>query len=123
MAHDTPVPQSKPCLWAFDTIRPLLLRAGELTPVEKAERRVLILSDPGRGPGAMRVAGPIFCGRERAPLRDARAEQTKKMPAHTADGNRLRVVRVREVHAPPECRGRDVADSARRLLPDSEFRG
>ena len=62
LPHDTPVPQSKACLWPFDTIRPLLLRAGELTPVEKAERRVLILSDPGRGPGAMRVAGPIFCG-------------------------------------------------------------
>ena len=62
LPHDTPVPQSKACLWAYDTVRPLLLRAGELTPVEKAERRVLILSDPGRGPGAMRVAGPIFCG-------------------------------------------------------------
>ena len=62
LPHDAPQPQSRACLWAFDTIRPLLLRAGELTPVEKAERRVLILSDPGRGPGAMRVAGPIFCG-------------------------------------------------------------
>ena len=51
LPHDTPIPQSKPCLWAYDTVRPLLLRAGELTPVEKAERRVLILSDPGRGPG------------------------------------------------------------------------
>ena len=49
LPHDAPQPQSKACLWAFDTIRPLLLRAGELTPVEKAERRVLILSDPGRG--------------------------------------------------------------------------
>ncbi len=62
LPHDAPVPLSKPCLWAFDTIRPLLLRAGELTPVEKAERRVLILSDPGRGPGAMQVTGSIFCG-------------------------------------------------------------
>src|SRR5437016_13348778 len=62
LPHDAPVPQSKACLWPFDKIRPLLLRAGELTPVEKAERRVLILSDPGRGAGAMRVAGPIFCG-------------------------------------------------------------
>src|ERR1043165_2592105 len=51
LPHDAPAPQSKACLWAFDKIRPLLLRAGELTPVEKAERRVLILSDPGRGPG------------------------------------------------------------------------
>jgi len=62
LPHDAPAPVSKPCLWAFDTIRPLLLRAGELTPVEKAERRVLILSDPGRGPGAMQVTGSIFCG-------------------------------------------------------------
>ena len=40
LPHDAPQPQSKACLWAFDKIRPLLLRAGELTPVEKAERRV-----------------------------------------------------------------------------------
>src|SRR5947209_3803357 len=39
LPHDAPQPQSKACLWAFDTIRPLLLRAGELTPVEKAEAR------------------------------------------------------------------------------------
>src|ERR1044072_8956809 len=56
LPHDAPQPQSKACLWAYDMVRPLLLRAGELTPVEKAERRVLILSDPGRGAGAMRVA-------------------------------------------------------------------
>src|SRR3954447_11346180 len=76
LPHDAPVPQSKACLWAYETIRPLLLRAGELTPVEKAERRVLILSDPRRGPGAMRVAGPIFaacscCCRARKPRRIA----------------------------------------------------
>src|SRR5205085_4670419 len=55
LPHDAPVPVSKPCLWSFERIRPLLLKAGELTPVEKAERRVLILSDPGRGNGAMQV--------------------------------------------------------------------
>lgn len=55
LPHDTPVPQSKACLWAFDTIRPLLLRAGELTPVEKAERRVLILSD--RSPAIAATTG------------------------------------------------------------------
>ncbi len=35
--------------WRWQAIRPLLLRAGELTPMEKAERRVLVLSNPGRG--------------------------------------------------------------------------
>jgi gentisate 1,2-dioxygenase len=62
LPHDQPVPVSKPHLWAFDDIRPLLLRAGELTPVEKAERRVLVLSDPGRGAGAMQVTSAIYCG-------------------------------------------------------------
>src|SRR5882762_6504251 len=38
-----------PTHWRFATIRPLLLRAGELTPIEKAERRVLVLANPGRG--------------------------------------------------------------------------
>jgi len=62
LPHDAPNPVSKPCLWAYDRIRPLLLKAGELTPVEKAERRVLVLVDPGRGPGAMQVTSVIYCG-------------------------------------------------------------
>ncbi len=62
LPHGQPNPVSKPCLWAFERIRPLLLRAGELTPVEKAERRVLVLVDPGRGKGAMQVTSSIYCG-------------------------------------------------------------
>ena len=49
LPHGTPNPVTKPGYWSYDAVRPLLLRAGELTPVEKAERRVLYLSDPGRG--------------------------------------------------------------------------
>ena len=30
--------------WSYRKLRPLLLQAGELTPIEKAERRVLVLS-------------------------------------------------------------------------------
>lgn len=62
MPHGEPAPVTKPCLWAYEKIRPLLLRAGELTPVEKAERRVLMLCDPGRGKGAMQATGSIYCG-------------------------------------------------------------
>lgn len=62
LPHGQPNPVSKPCLWSFDKIRPLLLRAGELTPVEKAERRVLVLCDPGRGKGAMQVTSSIYIG-------------------------------------------------------------
>jgi gentisate 1,2-dioxygenase len=62
LPHDRPQPVSKPAYWAFDKVRPLLLRAGELTPVEKAERRVLVLSDPGRGIGAMQATASIYVG-------------------------------------------------------------
>lgn len=62
LPHGAPQPATKPCLWSFEKIRPLLLKAGELTPVEKAERRVLVLNDPGRGKGAMQVTSSIFCG-------------------------------------------------------------
>ena len=37
-----PSPVTKSHLWAYNDVRPLLLKAGELTPVEKAERRVLV---------------------------------------------------------------------------------
>jgi gentisate 1,2-dioxygenase len=62
LPHDQPNPVTKPALWSFEKIRPLLLRAGELTPVEKAERRVLVLNDPGRGKGAMQVTSSIYVG-------------------------------------------------------------
>lgn len=57
-----PNPVTKPHLWRFDQVLPLLLKAGELTPVEKAERRVLVLSDPGRGNGAMQATATIYVG-------------------------------------------------------------
>src|ERR1700678_36412 len=62
LPHDLPANLAKPCLWVFAKARPLLLEAGRLTPVEKAERRVLVLQDPGRGPQAMQVTASIYCG-------------------------------------------------------------
>ena len=62
LPHGAPNPVTRPGVWHYDTIRPLLHRAGELTPVEKAERRVLVLSDPGRGVGAMQATASIYLG-------------------------------------------------------------
>lgn len=62
LPHHAPKPVTKSHLWAYDALRPLVLRAGELTPVEKAERRVLFLVDPGRGPGAMQATSTIYVG-------------------------------------------------------------
>lgn len=62
LPHDAPMPVTRAHCWAFSDIRPLLLKAGELTPVEKAERRVLFLVDPGRGAGAMQATSTIYVG-------------------------------------------------------------
>ncbi len=62
LPHGKPKPVTKSNLWSFEELRPLLLKAGELTPVEKAERRVLILSDPGRGNDAMQATSAIYVG-------------------------------------------------------------
>lgn len=62
LPHNAPIPVTKAHAWSYAAIRPLLLRAGELTPVEKAERRVLFLVDPGRGAGAMQVSSTIYVG-------------------------------------------------------------
>jgi gentisate 1,2-dioxygenase len=60
--HGAPKAVTQPNLWNYSTIRPLLMRAGELTPVEKAERRVLFLIDPGRGAAAMQVTSTLYVG-------------------------------------------------------------
>jgi gentisate 1,2-dioxygenase len=57
-----PKPVTQVGHWPYATLLPLLLRAGELTPVEKAERRVLVLSDPGRGDGAMQATSTLYLG-------------------------------------------------------------
>ena len=62
LPHDKPSPTTRPGFWAYEAIRPLLLQAGDLTPVEKAERRVLVLSDPGRGAGAMQATASLYLG-------------------------------------------------------------
>jgi gentisate 1,2-dioxygenase len=54
--------QTRPTCWAYQDIRPLLLKAGELTPIEKAERRVLVLANPGHGLEKMQASAAIYLG-------------------------------------------------------------
>ena len=51
-----------PAHWRWTAIRPLLLRAGELTPMEKAERRVRGLANPGRGLENLQASAAIYLG-------------------------------------------------------------
>ena len=57
-----PTRQTRPTHWAYSTLRPLLLKAGELTPIEKAERRVLVLANPGHGLENMKASAAIYLG-------------------------------------------------------------
>jgi gentisate 1,2-dioxygenase len=57
-----PSAKTLPALWKYADIRPLLLRAGELTPIEKAERRVLVLANPGHGLANMQATSVIYLG-------------------------------------------------------------
>jgi gentisate 1,2-dioxygenase len=57
-----PARQTKPTLWEYKTLKPLLLKAGELTPIEKAERRVLVLANPGHGLEKMQASAAMYLG-------------------------------------------------------------
>jgi gentisate 1,2-dioxygenase len=57
-----PSTRTLPTLWRYVDIRPLLLEAGELAPIEKAERRVLALCNPGLGLETLRATATIYLG-------------------------------------------------------------
>ena len=57
-----PSRQTQPTCWAYKDIKPLLLKAGELTPIEKAERRVLVLANPGHGLEKMQASAAMYLG-------------------------------------------------------------
>ena len=57
-----PRPNTRPTHWPYQALRPLLLQAGELTPMEKAERRVLVLANPGHGLEKMQASAAMYLG-------------------------------------------------------------
>lgn len=57
-----PRPRTQVMHWSYEALRPLLMRAGELTPIEKAERRVLVLANPGFGAESMQASAAIYLG-------------------------------------------------------------
>ena len=60
---DMPSRRTKPALWRYrQEVRPDLMRAGELTPIEKAERRVLVLCNPGLGLDELKATPTIYIG-------------------------------------------------------------
>ena len=85
LPHGAPRPQTRPTLWRYAEVRPLLLRAGELTPIERAERRVLVFSNPGHGLDGLHTTGTIYVGMQLI------------LPGETAPSHRHTPVAVRLV--------------------------
>src|SRR5213083_191300 len=59
----TSEPQSAcvPALWRYDEIRPLLMDAGRLITAKEAERRVLVLENPGLR-GQSKITTSLYAG-------------------------------------------------------------
>src|SRR6266852_8411287 len=56
-----PVSACVPAMWRYDEIRPLLMDAGRLITAKEAERRVLVLENPGLR-GASQITGSLYAG-------------------------------------------------------------
>jgi len=57
----SPRPRAVPHFWSFAKARERLLEAGSLITAEEAERRVLVLENPGL-PGASQITDTIYAG-------------------------------------------------------------
>ena len=56
-----PQSDAKPAYWAYRDLRPVLLEAGDVITAEEAERRVLVLQNPGL-PGKSAITDTLYAG-------------------------------------------------------------
>jgi gentisate 1,2-dioxygenase len=56
-----PRPRAVPFMWSYSEVRPRLLEAGSLITAEEAERRVLVLQNPGLE-GMSQITDTIYAG-------------------------------------------------------------
>jgi gentisate 1,2-dioxygenase len=61
LAPREPNPRAVPHLWAYADARAHLLEAGRLITAEEAERRVVVLANPGL-PGALQATDTLYAG-------------------------------------------------------------
>jgi gentisate 1,2-dioxygenase len=57
-----PIRHAGPMCWHYQNVRPRLIEAGDLVPIELAERRVLALINPGVTPPRLATTPSIFLG-------------------------------------------------------------
>ena len=80
-----PAIRTLPTCWSYQGLRPLLMRAGELTPIEKAERRVLVLANPGHGLDRMQASSTIYLGMQLL-------NPGERAPSHRHTPNAVRMI-------------------------------
>ena len=82
----TPEPKSPcvPFLWRYDTVRARLMEAADLITAKEAERRVLILENPGLE-GTSKITTSLYCGIQLVTPREV-------APAHRHTQSALRFV-------------------------------
>lgn len=61
LIRQRPVPDAVPVLWRYDELRPLIMEAGRLLTPREAERRVLVLENPGLC-GQSKITGSLYAG-------------------------------------------------------------
>lgn len=61
IASNEPVAKAAPALWKYDEVRPYLIEASTLISAEEAERRVMILENPGLENGN-RITDTLYAG-------------------------------------------------------------
>lgn len=82
--RDLPQRKTSPALWRYVDVRRLLMQSGELVPIELAERRALVLCNPGLGAERLRATPSIFIG-----LQLLLPGETAANHRHTASALRL----------------------------------
>ena len=94
-----PVPVGLPYRWRYDQeLRPLVLEAAEHITAEEAERRVLILENPGLR-GNSQVTGTLFAGVQLIMPGEI-------APAHRHSQSALRFILEATAPTPPSTRKR-----------------
>ena len=105
-------PQAQATHWAYAKARPLLMRAAELVPMEKAERRVLGYVNPGFDRARLSTLPSIFFGLQLI-MPGERAPNHKHIPAAariiiegqgaytTVDGEKLQMEEGDVILTPP----------------------
>ena len=100
----TPEPKSacRPHLWKFDMIRDYMMEAGRLISAKEAERRVLILENPGLR-GQSKVTTSLFAGIQMVVPGDI-APATATANRRCASCSRARAPRPLSTASAPRCR-------------------